>query len=224
MNILELKQKCKSLNFKGYSTKNKKELLEMIETYEKSQNNDVNHCINALVNNVVLLNPEALVIPVITNVNKMNMSDLNIYLQNKIKELNGLWILKNSGYDNEACVNLGFNCEKSRYWDCEYNGLYIEIKKGISIWLDEVRYCEIFMSDNDKCKQETITIFLIPSKDKNTIKNIYIIDTRKIIQFLKINTKWAETLLFRHKEIAHSLNCQQSMTLNDLKKIANYII
>ena len=77
MNILELKQKCKSLNFKGYSTKNKKELLEMIETYEKSQNNDVNHCINALVNNVVLLNPEALVIPVINDDTVINESDNN---------------------------------------------------------------------------------------------------------------------------------------------------
>jgi hypothetical protein len=155
------------------------------------------------------------------------MEKLNCYLENQIKELNGGWISKNSGYEKEACINLGFNCERKRYWDCEYDGLYIEIKKGKSIWLDEVRYCEIFMSDkidNDECKKETITIFLIPSKDKNRIENIIVIDTRKLIQFLKINTEWAERLLIRNKETTRSLNCQQSMTLKDLKLIADYII
>ena len=152
------------------------------------------------------------------------MEKLNFYLEYQIKELHGGWISKNSGYEKEACINLGFNCETKRYWDCEYDGLYIEIKKGKSIWLNEVRYCEIFMSDNDECKKETITIFLIPSKDKNRIENIIIINTRKLIQFLKINTEWAERLLIHNKETTRSLNCQQSMTLKDLKLIADYII
>jgi hypothetical protein len=155
------------------------------------------------------------------------MDKLNNYLLDKIKELNGGWISKNSGYEKEACINLGFKCETKRYWDCVYDGLCIEIKKGKSIWLDEVRYCEIFMShkiDNEECKKETITMFLIPSKDKNIIENIILIDTRKLIQFLKINTEWAEKLLHRKKETTRSLNCQQSMTIKDLKSIADYII
>ena len=152
------------------------------------------------------------------------MEHLHIYLQDKIKELNGPWISKNSGYEKEACINLGFNSQTKRYWDCEYNGLYIEIKKGKSIWLDEVRYCEIFMNINSECKQETITIFLIPSKDKHKIENIIIIDTQKIIKFLQIDTEWAERLLYRHKKVTRSLNCQQSMTLKDVKLIADYII
>ena len=155
------------------------------------------------------------------------MEQLNYYLQDKIKELNGKWVSKNSGYEKEACVNLGFNCETKRYWDSEYNGLYIEFKKGKSIWLDEVRYCEIFMSDkidNEECKKETITMFLIPSKGKERIENIILVDTRKIIQFLNINAEWAERLLNRKKETVRSLNCQQSMTIKDLKSIADYII
>ena len=155
------------------------------------------------------------------------MNELNIYLQTKINELNGTWISKNSGYEKEACLNLGFNCEKKRYWDCEYNGSYIEIKKGKSIWLDEVRYCEILMSDNidnDECKKKTITMFLIPTKDKNKIEKIYIIDTQKLIDFMKIDKVWAEILLYRHKQITRSLNCQQSMTIKDLRLIADYTI
>lgn len=155
------------------------------------------------------------------------MEELSNYLQEKKKELKGDWISKNSGYENEACINLGFNCETKRYWDSEYNGLYIEIKKGKSIWLDEVRYCEIFTSDeieNEECKKETITMFLIPSKDKQRIENIILIDTVKLIQYLNINAEWAERLLIRKKETVRSLNCQQSMTIKDLKSIADYII
>ena len=155
------------------------------------------------------------------------MEKLNNYLQDKIRQLHGEWISKISGYEKDACVNLGFKCETKRYWDSEYNGLYIEIKKGKSIWLDEVRYCEIFMSDtsvNEECKKKTITMFLIPSKDKASIENIILIDTQKIIQFLNINTEWAERLLIRKKETVRSLNCQQSMTIKDLKSIADYII
>jgi hypothetical protein len=152
------------------------------------------------------------------------MEELNKYLQTKIKELNGMWISKNSGYEKEACINLGFICTSKRYWDCEYKDLYIEIKKGKSIWLDEVRYCEILMNVNEDCKKETITIFLIPSKDKTKIDNIYIIDTKNLIQFMKITPEWATTLLCRHKETTRSLNCQQSMTLKDLKTIADYKI
>lgn len=40
--------------------------------------------------------------------------------------------------------------------------LFIEIKKGKSIWLDEVRYCEIFMSeniDNEECKKKQLLYF-----------------------------------------------------------------
>ena len=155
------------------------------------------------------------------------MNNLHIYLQTKINELNGAWISKNSGYEKEACLNLGFNCETKRYWDCEYNGSYIEIKKGKSIWLDEVRYCEILMSDNidnDECKKKTITMFLIPTKDKNKIEKIYIIDTQKLIDFMKIDKVWAEILLSRHKQTTRSLNCQQSMTIKDLRLIADYTI
>ena len=78
--------------------------------------------------------------------------------------------------------------------------------------------------DNEECKKETITMFLIPSKDKEIIENIILVDTRKIIQFLNINPEWAERLLNRKKETVRSLNCQQSMTIKDLKSFADYII
>lgn len=158
---------------------------------------------------------------------ELNINILKFYLNKKIQQLSGLWIKKNSGYEKEACVNLGFTCDKKRYWDAVFNEKYIEIKKGKSIWLNEVRYCELYMNDlidNIDAKQETITIFMIPNKAKNKIEKIYIIDTKKIIKFLKITPHWAKILLSRKNIINRSLNCQQSMTLKDLDKIADYII
>ena len=155
------------------------------------------------------------------------MERLNEYLKEKINHLNGAWISKNSGYEKEACAELGFNCERKRYWDCEYDGLLIEMKKGKSIWLDEVRYCELFMRDitiNEECTLPTITMFIIPSKDKTKIENIILVDTRKIIQCMNIDKEWAERLLRRTKEITRTLNCQQSMTLKDIKLIADYTL
>ena len=109
----------------------------------------------------------------------MNIAELNIYLQTKKNELNGGWISKNSGYEKGACINLGFNCQRKRYWDCEYNGTYIEMKKGNSIWLDEVRYSEILMCDkidNIECKKETITMetfFCLSEKDFKMLKGLF---------------------------------------------------
>jgi len=155
----------------------------------------------------------------------IQMNALNTHLVSIINTLNGEWISKNSSYEKGACLQLGFTCNTKRYWDCRFNDTYIEIKKGRSIWLDEVRYCEVLMSDtidNDECKKKTITIFIIPTKNKKRIEKIYIINTTKLIQFMKITPEWSKSLLLKHKETTRSLNCQQSMTIKDLRNIADY--
>jgi hypothetical protein len=157
----------------------------------------------------------------------MNMIEVFTHLEERIDQLSGDWIKRNSNYEKGACQNLGFNYEAKRYWDCEFNGTYIEIKKGRSIWLDEVRYSEILLSeeiDNLECKEETITMFLIPSRDKERIDRIFLVDTKRIISFMNIDKEWAYRLLSRHKVTTRSLNCQQSMTIKDVENIANHII
>ncbi|MHA1345632.1 MAG: hypothetical protein ACTSVO_12345 [Candidatus Heimdallarchaeaceae archaeon] len=152
------------------------------------------------------------------------VEELVLHLKTKKPLLCGEWINKNSSYEKEASNILVFNFENERYWDCEINGIYIEIKKGRSIWLDEVRYCEILLKLNDKSSMETITMFLIPSKNKETIDNIYLVNTKKIVEFMKIDEEWADILLKRKSIIKHSLNCQQNMTLKDLSEISDYKI
>ena len=145
-------------------------------------------------------------------------------LREKKEELRGDWILKNSSYEKYACDILEFECQTKRYWDAIFNDIHIEIKKGKSIWLDEVRYSEILLEINEEARIDTLTIFLIPSTDKTYIKNICLVNTKKIIEFMNINHEWATILINRKKSVKRCLNCQQSMTIRDLKIISDFII
>lgn len=153
-----------------------------------------------------------------------SMKELSKYLQIQKTKLNGEWIKKNSNYEQEACNKLGFDHQSARYWDSKYKDSYIEIKKGKSIWLDEIRYSEILLGINSYSKIDTITMFLIPEKSRTKIDVIYLINSKKLIKFLKIDANWAIHLLERKDLTTRSINYQQNMTLSDLKKIADYII
>jgi hypothetical protein len=70
---------------------------------------------------------------------------LETLLKRYIIDLNGEFVSKNSGYDGDICnIIQEFTETTTRYWDCiwESENLYIEFKKGKSIWLDLVRYSE----------------------------------------------------------------------------------
>ena len=41
---------------------------------------------------------------------------------------------------------------------------------------------------------------------------------------MKIDKVWAERLLSRHKQTKRGVNCQQRMTIKDLRLIADYTI
>jgi len=58
------------------------------------------------------------------------MEELKTHIETNIHQLYGERILKNSGYEKYACVQLDFKCETKRYWNCLYNDIYMEIKKG----------------------------------------------------------------------------------------------
>lgn len=155
------------------------------------------------------------------------MDEIILHLQENIGNLEGEWIRKNSGYEDDFCKRIGFKCETSRYWDAKFKNNHIEVKKGFSIWLDEVRYAELFLGDtniNSNSNVKTYTIFLIPNKSKSKIERIYFIDTDKIIKYLKINEEWSKLIISRKNEVNRTLNCQQSMTISDLMKIADYCI
>jgi len=61
-------------------------------------------------------------------------------------------------------------------------------------------------------------------KHKNIVLHLFSFDTQKLIDFMKIDKVWAERLLLRHKQTTKSLNCQQSITIKELRLIADYTI
>ena len=153
------------------------------------------------------------------------MSDsIEQHLRTHKKALKGWWVEKNSGYDRAICEALDMTPRKSRYWDAEWQGMLLEFKKGKSIWLDLVRYSEILLKVTTEASQPTITLFFVPSPSRDEIEEIVVVDTNHLIEKLKLNDEIASSLVALNKHVPRQLNAQASLTLADIRKIAQVII
>jgi len=150
--------------------------------------------------------------------------DLKGHLYILKKELKGYWIEKRSGYDKDICKILKMMPRKSRYWDAEWNGLLLEFKKGRSIWLDLVRYSEILLKVSLDASRETTTLFFIPNRVENTIEEILVVDTKRLIERLCLTDEIASRLVELNKHVPRQLNAQASLTLSDVRNISHWII
>lgn len=158
---------------------------------------------------------------------KEDIETLKNHLRVHIQSLKGDFVNKNSGYENAICEIIeGFEKETDRYWDCiwEEKYMHIEFKKGTSIWLDLVRYSEVILEKNPQAKTKTFTLFFIPNKEKTAIKEILGIKTETIIDKLNINSEHATQLLNLNEIVPRSFNAQASLTVNDIKALADFII
>lgn len=154
-----------------------------------------------------------------------------IKLENLLKKhitlLNGDFVSKNSGYDGDICKIInGFDKATARYWDCFWKeeSLYIEFKKGRSIWLDLVRYSEIILGKNDESNTQTFTLFFIPDTNRYKIIEIIGLETKKLIEKISLGRKDAVQLLDLNKTVPRSFNAQASLTVKDIKDISDFII
>jgi hypothetical protein len=93
-------------------------------------------------------------------------------------------------------------CEKSTYWDADYKGIKIEIKKG-NTWLNVRRYAQLVINDIDYSND--ITAIFTKYHKNQTIQAVYFVKTSDIIEkALKMNKEIAKKIieLDRHwKEI-----------------------
>ena len=151
-------------------------------------------------------------------------SDLKSHLDTNKPYLTGSWINRNASYEDDICLLLRMNPKKSRYWDAEWNGLFLEFKKGRSIWLDLVRYSEILLQVDMNSAKETMTTFFIPNKARTQIEEIVVVDTKRLIEKLCLNTEMAKMLIELNRMVPRSLNAQARLTLNDIKNISRWII
>ncbi|MRJ07489.1 hypothetical protein EDL99_01125 [Ornithobacterium rhinotracheale] len=155
------------------------------------------------------------------------LNKLKEYLQKNIYKVKGEILKKNSGYDNILCDILNdFKVDTNRYWDAIWikHNIYIEFKKGKSIWLDLVRYSEIFLKLNTDAKKETITLFFVPNSKRDAIDKIICLRTSILISKLKLDEKQANFLLRINTSMPRSFNAQASLTVNDVQKIADFIV
>ena len=151
-------------------------------------------------------------------------SDLKSHLKTNKPYLTGSWVDRNASYEDDICLLLRMNPKKSRYWDAEWNGLFLEFKKGKSIWLDLVRYSEIFLQVDTDASKETMTVFFIPNKARTQIEEIVVVDTKRLIEKLLLNTEVAKALIELNRMVPRSLNAQASLTLKDIRYISRWIV
>ncbi len=142
----------------------------------------------------------------------------NIIISTLNKKLAGDWVKRPNTYEKDLCKETLWQDKENRYFDAVYDGLNIEIKKGTSIWLDLRRYAEIVKHNGP----ETITCFFVPDKSKTYIQTIFVVDTTKIIKWLNISQETADKIL--DIGVPRGLNMQASMTLKDVKQMADVIL
>lgn len=154
--------------------------------------------------------------------NKIN--ELKNHLLSYKDKLVGDFLNNNSSYDWAICKILFMEENMCRYWDAKWNWINIEFKKWKSIWLDLIRYSEVILWINELSKEKTFTIFFVPDREKTKIVEIIWTDTNKIIEKLSLDYTISESLIKLNKNMPRSLNAQASLTLKDIRKIADFII
>lgn len=153
-----------------------------------------------------------------------NLKKLKKHLIKKKNYLQGEWVRKNSNYEEYICKILNFDLQKSRYWDAIGFNLFIEFKKGKSIWLDLIRYSEIMLEKSIDSMNETLTLFFIPNDTKNRINEIICVKTSAIINKMNLSTSQSEAILSLKEIVPRSVNCQASLTVSDVKNLATFIV
>jgi hypothetical protein len=149
---------------------------------------------------------------------------LELYLQERIRNLTGDWLKKPSHYEKQVCDILGFEFDSNRYWDAKFDGIKIELKKGIGHgWFDLVRYAEAYIQGGEA--MEVLNLFLITDPRRTLVKEIIGIETQAITRILNPHRatqliefqKWA-------KELVRDLNAQARFQPDDLEKMAILIV
>jgi hypothetical protein len=144
-------------------------------------------------------------------------------LENQLKSLlpllEGEWVVRRSGYEADFAEAIGAELQKCRAWDCIWQGIRIELKKG-GIWLDLVRYSEYLLQPSPE--SEVITLFMRYREQR--ITDIYAVTTAKLIKRLNLSDTSARDLLRISREVPRQLNAQASLTIKDIREIAEFHI
>ena len=148
-----------------------------------------------------------------------NLPDLKEHLQRSLPLLWGDWVSGKRKYESFFASAIGATFKEGRYWDCIWQGIYLELKMG-NIWLDLVRYSEYLLKRTPESHVTVVTLFMRYKQQR--ITDIYAVSTENLIRALNLSTQTAEDLLRIRDEVPRSLNAQASLTERDIRKIAAF--
>lgn len=132
--------------------------------------------------------------------------------------LQGDHIVPKNAYEKALCDQLGWTVYNNRYYDAFNGESYIEIKKGQnSMHFDMVRYGELFLGEGP---ENTLTVFFRWKKKEKRIVEAYVIKTKDLISFLRIDKNYAMMYAKVKNKVPRSVNILASATAKDLREMA----
>jgi len=150
------------------------------------------------------------------------MQQIRKRLEQCIHLMEGDFVVKESHYEKELCDIVQWECFDSRYYDAYDGKTYIEIKKGQSMmWFNMIRYAEIFVKIGT---QNTITLFVKYNKKKKRVDEIFIMDTKRILNHLNMTPTKAACCIILNKDSKRSLHMQAGATANDMREMSSMIV
>jgi hypothetical protein len=150
-------------------------------------------------------------------------SALEDHLRAVLPFLCGPWVKLKNGYERALADSLGMDFSASRYWDARWNTLFLEFKKGRSIWLDLVRYSEALIGLNKDALMKTETLFFLPDPKAECIEEIVCVESAALITFLGLtDEEVARNILAIKDRVPRSLNAQARVTWKDIRGIQSF--
>ena len=134
--------------------------------------------------------------------------------------LQGDHIVPKNAYEKALCKQLNWEVFDNRYYDAFNGECYIEIKKGQSgMHFDMVRYAELLLGHGPP---DTLTVFFRWKKKEKRITEAYVIDTKVLIEFLRIDKRYALLYLQVKAQVPRGVNILASATAKDLRMISAF--
>lgn len=132
--------------------------------------------------------------------------------------LQGDHIVPKNNYEKALCKQLGWKVYNNRYYDAFNGESFIEIKKGQnSMHFDMVRYGELLLG---KGPAGTLTVFFRWKKKEKRIVEAYIIKTKELINFFRIDKEYAAMYAQVKTKVPRSVNILASATAKDMRNMA----
>jgi hypothetical protein len=144
---------------------------------------------------------------------------LRDHLRACLPRLKGAWVSGRSKYEGPFAQAIDAKLETGRYWDCVWQGLHLELKKG-NIWLDLVRYSEYVLKRTADVQVPVLTVFMLYRGD--TITDLIGATTDRIVSELRLSERSSADLLRIAGEVPRALNAQASLSWRDVMRIGQF--